>query len=101
LLRNAIWLLVTQPELQDELRGDVQRIRDYVDEVLRLYGPIHFRVRVALADTELGGKAIKAGDRLHPMNASANRDPRHYADPHRVDIGRKPLRDHLAFNAGP
>jgi cytochrome P450 len=101
LLRNAIWLLVTQAELQDQLRAEPDKIRDYVDEVLRLFGPIHFRVRVALTDSELGGKSIKAGDRLHPMNAAANRDPRHYPDPHRVDLARKPLRDHLAFNAGP
>ena len=101
LLRNAIWVLVTQPELQGELRGDQQKIRDFVDEVLRLYGPIHFRVRVAKSDVELGGRQIRTGDRLHPVNASANRDPRHYADPHHVNIERKPLRDHLAFNAGP
>jgi len=100
LLRNSIYVLV-QKELQRQLRDDPARVRDFVDEVLRMYGPIHFRVRVASTDTELGGQAIKKGDRLHPVNASADRDPSHYTDPQVADIDRKPLRDHLAFNAGP
>jgi cytochrome P450 len=98
LLRNV---LVQKPELQRQLRDDPAQVRNFVDEVLRMYGPIHFRVRVASTDTELGGQAIKKGDRLHPVNAAADRDPSHYADPHAADIDRKPLRDHLAFNAGP
>jgi cytochrome P450 len=94
-------VLTNHPELQSQLRGDATRIRDFVDEVLRMFGPIHFRVRVAKVDTELGGQVIKAGDRMHPVLASADRDPRHYAEPGSVNIDRRPLRDHLAFNAGP
>lgn len=101
LLRNSIYVLINRPEIHYQLRNDGSRIRDFVDEVLRMYGPIHFRVRVASVDTELGGQQIKRGDRLHPVNASADRDPSHYANPHVADIDRKPLRDHLAFNAGP
>lgn len=101
LLRNAIYVLVNNPHLQEQLRRSPERIRDFVDEVLRMHGPIHFRVRVATSDFELGEQYVKAGDRLHPVNASADRDPKHYANPHVVDIDRKPLRDHLAFNAGP
>jgi len=59
------------------------------------------RVRVALTDVELGGQVIRRGERAHPMNAAANQEPRHYPDPHRIQIDRSPLRDHLAFNAGP
>jgi cytochrome P450 len=69
--------------------------------VLRYYSPVHFRVRVAIKDVEVGGQLVKAGDRLHPMNAAANRDPRHYPDPNSINPQRKPLRDHLAFHVGP
>jgi cytochrome P450 len=62
---------------------------------------VHFRVRVALTDVMVGDQLVKAGDRLHPMNAAANRDPRHYPDPNVIQPQRKPLRDHLAFNVGP
>lgn len=100
-LRNAIYVLMTQQHWQDELRGNYDGVQDFVDEVLRYYSPVHFRVRVAIQDVELGGQLIKKGDRLHPMNAAANRDPRHYPDPNEVDTRRKPLRDHLAFHVGP
>jgi cytochrome P450 len=100
-LRNSIYVLMTQPRWQTELRGDEQKIQDFVDEVLRYYSPVHFRVRVAIKDVEVGGQLVKAGDRLHPMNAAANRDPRHYPDPNSINPQRKPLRDHLAFHVGP
>jgi cytochrome P450 len=100
-LRNAMYVLMTEPHWQDELRGDDQRIENFVDEVLRFYSPVHFRVRVARQDVEVGGQLVKKGDRLHPMNAAANRDPRHYANPNEVQIDRQPLRDHLAFHIGP
>jgi cytochrome P450 len=100
-LRNAIYVLMTQPHWQSELRGDQAKISDFVDEVLRYYSPVHFRVRVALTDVMVGDQLVKAGDRLHPMNAAANRDPRHYPDPNVIQPRRKPLRDHLAFNVGP
>ena len=100
-LRNAMYVLMTQPAWQTELRGDERRIQDFVDEVLRYYAPVHFRVRVAREDVELGGQLIKKGDRVHPMNAAANRDPHHYPEPNDIKIDRKPLRDHLAFHVGP
>ena len=101
LLRNAIYVLMTQPEWQLKLRGDDDAIQAFVEEILRYYAPVHFRVRVAIEDVELGGQMIRAGDRVHPMNAAANRDPRHYPDPNTLNPQRKPLRDHLAFNVGP
>jgi cytochrome P450 len=99
-LRNAFYVLTTQPHLQKELRGNEKKIADFIEEVLRYYSPVHFRVRVALQDTEVAGQTIRNGDRLHPMNAAANRDPRHYQKPNEIDIARKPLRDHLAFHVG-
>lgn len=101
LLRNAIYVLMTQPHWQTELRGDEGGIENFIEEILRYYAPVHFRVRVAIKDVELGGQLIRAGDRVHPMNAAANRDPRHYQDPNTINPQRQPLRDHLAFNVGP
>ena len=52
-----------------------------VEEALRLWTVVHMRVRVARQDVELGGVTIRAGDRVHPVNASANRDPARYPRP--------------------
>ncbi len=71
-----------------------------VEEVLRWVSPVnHFR-RTASEDTELGGKHIKAADKVVVYYASANRDEDVFTDPFTFDITRQP-NPHLAFGAGP
>ena len=55
--------------------------------------------RRATADTEIGGRAIAAGDRVVLVYPSANRDERAFAEPDQLDITRTP-NDHVAFGAG-
>ncbi|GAA2938184.1 cytochrome P450 [Streptomyces flavovirens] len=50
-------------------------------------------------DHEIGGVPLAAGSRVALLYASANRDERHYPDPARFDITRRPS-DHLAFGRG-
>lgn len=100
-LKNAIYVLLEQPEFQERIRGDEAAIADFGEEVLRYLAPVQFRVRVATQDVELAGQRIKAGDRVHPVNGAANRDPKHYEDPDSVNPHRAGLRDHVAFNVGP
>jgi cytochrome P450 len=100
-LKNAIYVLVEHPELQERVRGDDNAIAEFGEEVLRYLAPVQFRVRVATQDVELAGCMIKAGDRIHPVNAAANRDPSHYENPDSVDMDRSRLKDHVAFNVGP
>lgn len=57
----------------------------------------HFR-RTATCDTELGGRQIKAGEKVVMWYASSNRDPSLFEDPDRFDVRRNP--DHQAFGAG-
>jgi cytochrome P450 len=57
--------------------------------------------RTATRDTELGGQAVRRGDKVLLFYASANRDERVFADPQKFDLGRQP-NPHLAFGgAGP
>lgn len=100
-LKNSIYVLIEHPEYQDLLRGDEAQIQAYGEELLRYLAPVQFRVRVATQDVDLGGHTIKAGDRVHPVNAAANRDPNHYDRPNEVDLDRGNTKDHLAFNVGP
>jgi cytochrome P450 len=101
LVRNALYLLLTRPELREELREHPDRIPGFVEETLRYYGVIHFRIRAAAGDTELSGCPIAAGDRVHPVLSAANRDPERFEDPDEFRIGRENIKDHLAFGLGP
>jgi cytochrome P450 len=72
-----------------------------VDELLRhqtiVQSPIQ---RAALADIEIGGEVIRAGEGVLAELATANRDPAAFADPDRLDFNRN-ARAHLAFSYGP
>ena len=47
-------------------------------------------------DTEIGGQAIREGDKVVTWFAAGNRDPDRFPDPDRLDIER-PDNRHLAF----
>ncbi len=59
---------------------------------------MHFR-RTALQDYEIGGKQIKAGDKVVMWHISANRDETVFDDPFSFDIERSP-NEHIAFGGG-
>ena len=61
-----------------------------VEEILR-WGSVtmHFR-RTATADTTLGGRAIRAGDKVVIWFVSADYDDAAFADPFTFDIHRSP-----------
>ena len=56
---------------------------------------MNFR-RTATQDTELGGRRIKAGDKVMIWFISADYDERQFPDPFRFDIQRTP-NEHAAF----
>jgi len=101
-LSNALYLLITRPELQDELRaGGAKAVERFTEESLRLFGPVVFRPRVALTDVELAGVRVKKGETAIAINLLANRDPLKYGCPAEIDLDRPAPRDHLSFYAGP
>jgi cholest-4-en-3-one 26-monooxygenase len=67
-----------------------ERPETAADEVIRWGTPITAFQRTALADTELGGQPIKAGDRLGLFYRSANFDEEVFDHPERFDITRSP-----------
>jgi cytochrome P450 len=46
------------------------------------------------------GTTVPAGSAILLLIGAANRDPRHFPDPDRLDLSRKPNK-HLAFAGGP
>lgn len=101
-LSNAIYLLLTDAELMARLRAERGKpLATFVEEVLRLYGSVQYRFRLANQDSVISGVPVRKDDALILINAAANRDPARYGCPAHVDLERKSAKDHLAFNAGP
>jgi cytochrome P450 len=67
-----------------------------VEELLRFESPVQHTARIAPATVELGGKRISKGARVVAVLAAANRDPRRFADPDKLDLLRTDNR-HVAF----
>jgi len=89
-----------------EHRGEWRRLVDNpalvpaaVEEVLRWVTPVVGFRRTATADTELHGRAIRAGDKVLMIYQSANRDEDVFDEPDRLRIDRDP-NEHLAFGIG-
>ena len=100
-ISHAIWLLVRQPELQDQLHSDPAKIKKFVEESLRWESPVQGLFRVTKSDVELDGTMIPAGSFVIARYAAANRDADKFECPHQFDLSRKNAGAHLAFGSGP
>ncbi len=98
-IAHAVLAFCERPEQWQRLRSDPALVQTATDEVLRWSCPTHFMRRTATADTELGGAAIRAGDKVVLWYVSGNRDEAEFADPDVFDVGRAPNR-HLSFGRG-
>lgn len=87
------------PELQASLRQEPSRLPSAIDEILRVQGPLLSNRRKATRDVEVGGREIRAGERITVMWASANRDEDAFQDPTRVCLERADGQN-LLFGAG-
>ena len=99
-LPGACIALLEHPEAQDALRADPELMPAAAEEMLRWWTPVMTFRRTAMADCELGGQPIGAGDKVVVSFASANRDEAVFADADGFDIRRHP-NPHLVFGHGP
>ena len=99
----SLYQLSIDPEQYDALYEDPSLIPNAVEEILRYVTPFINMYRTATRDYELHGKVIKAGQQVGLTYPAANRDPRHFSDPHRFDIRRDFNKEskHLSFGLGP
>lgn len=85
------------------LREHPEKLDGAVSELERLYSTTNAdnMPRRVLADVELpSGARLRAGDVVIASHDAANRDPRVFPDPERMDFDRDP-NPHLSFGYGP
>ena len=85
--------------LQTFLEADAEGRAVARDELLRVVSPVIYFRRTALADHELHGQAIKAGDKVVRYFAAANVDPRRFDAPLELDLARRDNAQ-IAFGTG-
>jgi cytochrome P450 len=90
--------LMEDREQLREVVEDPSLVPGVVEESLRMFPAFAHFARTATRDTELGGKPIRAGERLVMWYPSSNRDESRFEDPDRFDIKRDG--EHQAFGAG-
>ncbi|QGV80861.1 cytochrome P450 [Streptomyces ficellus] len=99
--RNAIshgmHAFLTHPEQWELYKRE--RPRTTAEEIVRWATPVVSFQRTATRDLELGGRKIRAGDRVGIFYSSANHDPEVFDHPERFDITRDP-NPHLGFGGG-
>lgn len=101
-IANAFYMLLSDKQLTDTVReGPIEVLQSFVEESLRLHGPVQLRIRRATEDTTLGNAKIRKGDMVVPMLVAANHDSLKYRCPHSVDLERSYKRSHLSFIVGP
>jgi cytochrome P450 len=92
--------LATHPELRAELTANPGLWPKAVEEFIRLYPLVFQDGRLVKQDIDFHGLELRAGDILWLGLASANHDPKKWADPRTFDIDRDHVNHHLAFGAG-
>lgn len=102
-IANAVDALLRHPDQLAALRQDPDLVRGAVEELLRWCGSTLLTVpRYAQEDVEVHGVLIREGEPITAAVASANRDPRAFAEPDRLDVrGAVGSAAHLGFGHGP
>lgn len=92
-------LLARHPDQRARLVEDRSLVPGAVEELLRYEAPSPIQARWVTRDVELHGQVVPQGSKMALLNASANRDERHFADPDRFDVERS-IDRHVSFGYG-
>jgi cytochrome P450 len=100
-LGNGMRALGRHPEQwQRLLEGEVPSAAA-IEELIRWDPPLQLFERWVLEEgVEVAGQAVPRGARLSLLFGSANRDPRVFGDPDRLDVGRRNAAEHIGFGGG-
>ncbi|MDD3443909.1 MAG: cytochrome P450 [Zavarzinia sp.] len=99
-ISGGLLALNENPEQYRKLRENPSLITSMVPEIIRWQTPLAHMRRTARVDTELGGKTIKAGEKVVMWYVSGNRDEDAIERPNDFIIDRARPRQHLSFGFG-
>ncbi len=100
-LSGAMKLLTEFPDQKARLLAQPDLMGNAANEFIRMVSPVMYMRRTALADAEVGGQTIAAGEKVVMWYGAANRDPAVFADPDALQVDRANADKHIAFGFGP
>ena len=100
ILGNGVLALLQNGRSLEAGRSGRYQMGRIVDELLRFDGPVQASPRTALVDMELGGQAIRRGDKALALLGSANRDNSVFAEPDSIILDRRNALS-VGFGSGP
>ena len=92
--------LLQHPDQLDLLRRDRALLPNAIEELLRYDSGLVAMSRYVLEDFDVRGRTLKKGQLVILSIVGANRDPRVFPDPERIDLLRD-TRASMAFGHGP
>ncbi len=98
-LGSATVALLSDPEAGAALRNDLVPVATAVEELMRFESPAKAMMRTVAETHDRDGHRFEAGQAVFFTILAANRDPRVFTQPERLDLGRDP-NPHLAFGKG-
>jgi cytochrome P450 len=99
-ISGGLLALNKNPDQFAKLCANPALIHSLVPEIIRWQSPVIHMRRTALVDAELGGKQIKAGDKVVMWYISGNRDEDGIENANQFIVDRARPRQHLSFGFG-
>ena len=99
-ISGGVRFLNENPDEYQKLRDNPGLIPNMVPEIIRYQTPLAYMRRTAAQDAKIGGRDIKAGDKVLMWYVSGNRDSGAIHDADSFLIDRKGARHHLSFGFG-
>jgi cytochrome P450 len=99
-ISGSVFALNKNPDQYAKLRANPDLVLPMISETIRWQTPLAHMSRVATRDVELGGKTIKAGERVVMWYISGNRDETVIENPNAFIIDRERPRQHMSFGFG-
>lgn len=99
-MSGGLLALNRHPDEWVKLRDNPALLPGLVQETIRWQTPVIHMRRTAREDAELGGRRIRAGDKVVMWYVSGNRDEEVIDDPEGFVIDRPRPRHHLSFGSG-
>ncbi|HEY9234732.1 MULTISPECIES: cytochrome P450 [Phenylobacterium] len=99
-MSGSVLALHQNPDQREKLYKNPELIPSMVSETIRWQTPLAHMRRTLTQDFELGGKAMKKGEKIIMWYVSGNRDDEVIENPNAYIIDRERPRQHLSFGFG-